>query len=214
MRTVDEPERGEVGEEWLSLRDPHKGRRAGKRHLARGEQLLRLIRQAQEVQAVGDEPLALADQLRHLRRVAVLVDETAVGAGFLKRAEVGANDVLRYGQRERVAVDLSNLGGHLAELRRACRTVAPLTGDDRVAAVAVARERQWADDPVELHGLDQLGHAVVVEVRTRVRLARPDLCERNHAQRCGHDCVPPSVKSASARSLSAAGSVARSKRAS
>ena len=76
--------------------------------------------------------------------VAVLVDETAVGACLLKRAEVGADHVLRYGERERVAVDLANLGGHLAELRRLRRAVAALTGDDRVPAFAVARERQRA----------------------------------------------------------------------
>src|SRR5439155_6300558 len=94
------------------------------------------------------------------------------------------------------------------------RPEAALPGDNRVTAVAVARERQRRDDPVPLHGLDQLGHPLVVELRARVRLARPDLRQRHHAQRRGHDWFPPSVRSATARSLSAAGSVARSKRAS
>ena len=144
----------------------------------------------------------------------MLVDEAAVGACLLERAEVGPDHVLGHGERERVALDLAHLGRDLAELRRLRRAVAALPGDDRVTALAVARERQRRDDPVPLHGLDELGHPLVVELRARVRLARADLGDRNHAQGGGHDCEPPSVRSASARSLSGAGSVARSKRAS
>ncbi len=214
LRALREPCGREVGEQRLALRDLDEARSAGERYSAGGEQVLRPLRQPQEVEALAHQPLALADELGHLRRVAVLVDEAAVRACLLERAEVGADHVLCDRERERLALDLAHLGGDLAELRRLRRPVAALPGDDRVAAVAVPREGQRRDDPVALHGLDELGHPLVVELGARVRLARADLRDRNHAQRRGHDCEPPSVRRASARSLSAAGSVARSNRAS
>ncbi len=214
VRALAEPEGGQVCEERLVLGYPEERGRAGERHPAGRDQLRRLVGEAEQVDPVRDQALALADELRHFRRVAVLVGEAAVGARLLHGAEVCADHVLRDSERERCAVCLADLGGHLAQLCGLRRPVAALSGDDRVAAVAVVGERQRGDDPVTLHGVDQLGHPFVVEDGARVAVARADLGERDHAQAGGHESVPPSVRSASARSFSAAGSVARSKRAS
>jgi hypothetical protein len=96
---------------------------------------------------VADQPLALADELGHLRRVAVFLDETPVRVRFLERAEVGADHVLGHDERQRFALDLAHLRVNLAELRGLRRTVAALPGDDCVAAVAVAGKRQGAMIP-------------------------------------------------------------------
>ena len=45
-------------------------------------------------------------------------------------------------------------------------------------AYLIGVERRQRRDPVLLHGLDQLGHPLVVELGARVRLARADLRER------------------------------------
>ncbi len=209
-----EPDRAEVGEQRFRLRDPDERRRARERHAARREQRLRLLGQTEEVEPLRDQPLALADELGHLRRVAVLVDETPVRARLLERVQVGADDVLRDGERERLPVRFPHLGGHLAQLRRLRGAVAALAGDDREAAVFGGRERQRRDDPVPLDRRDQLGHLLLAEIAPRVEaLARPDLVERDQGQRRGH-CWLPWLSSSSARSLSGIGSVARSKRAS
>ena len=213
-RMLREPRRRQVGKQRLPLRDPDEQRRAGERHLARGDERPRLLGQPQQFEPLADQPLAAADELRHLRGVAVLLDEPPVRLGLLDRRQVGADHVLRDRERQRLAVDLPHLRRDLAQLRRLRRAVAALSRDDRVTAVAVVGERQRRDDPVQLHRGDEFGHPLVVEVGARVRLARPDPRERNHAQGRGHDWLPPSVRSASARSFRAAGSVARSKRAS
>ena len=80
----------------------------------RADQLLCRVGEAQEVEPLRDQPLASSDQPRHLRAVAVLVGEAAVGAGLLDRGQVGADHVLGDGERERVAVGVAHLRGHLA----------------------------------------------------------------------------------------------------
>ncbi len=213
-RMLREPCRRQVGKQRLPLRDPDEQRRAGERHLARGDERPRLLRQPQQFEPLADEALAAADELRHLRRVAVLLDEPPVRLGLLHRRQVGADHVLRDGERQRLAVGVAHLRGHLLQLRRLRRAVAALAGDDR-EAVAVGRERQRRDDPVPLDRLDQFGHLLLRELASWVEaLARLDLRQRHHRQRLAHRAIPPSVSSSSALSLSGCGSVARSKRAS
>ena len=104
VRALAEPEGGQVCEERLALGYPDEHGSAGERHPAGRDQLRRLLGETEQVEPVRDQALALADELRHLRRVAVLVGEAAVGARLLHRAEVCADHVLRDSERERCAV--------------------------------------------------------------------------------------------------------------
>ena len=178
------------------------------------DQLLCAVGEAQQVEPLRDQPLASPDQPSELRAVAVLVGQAAVGAGFLDRGQVGADHVLGDRQCEGIAVGVSHLRGHLAELRRLGGSVAALASDDRVAVLAVGCQRQGCDDAVALDGGDQLGHLLVGELGAWVVLAGTDLRQRDHGQRGGHRVALPSVRSCSAVSLSGCGSVARSNRAS
>ena len=85
VRTLAEPEGGQVCEERLVLRYPDEHGSAGERHPTGRDQLRRLVGETEQVEPVRDQALALADELRHLRRVAVLVGEAAVGAGLFHR---------------------------------------------------------------------------------------------------------------------------------
>src|SRR5690349_6790558 len=57
LRALREPRGGQVAEQRLALCDLDQRGRARERQLARGEQLLSLVRQAQEVEALADQPL-------------------------------------------------------------------------------------------------------------------------------------------------------------
>src|SRR5262249_44587669 len=83
VRALREPCGGEVSEQRLPLRDLDEAPGAGKRNSAGREQLLRPLRQSQQVEALAYQSLALADELGHVRRVVVLVDEASVRARFL-----------------------------------------------------------------------------------------------------------------------------------
>ena len=137
--------------------------RAGEREAARREQRSAPDRGGGGGRAGRDQLLALADELRDLRRVAVLVDEPPVGARLLERVQVGADHVLGDCERERLAVRVAHLGGHLAQLGGLRGAVAALARDDREAAVSVGRERERRDDPVPLHRGDQLGHLLLAK---------------------------------------------------
>jgi hypothetical protein len=181
MRPLGEPGCGQAGQQRLALGDAHEPRRAAERHRARGEQLLRLLGQLQQVETLGDEPLALPDEAGDGGPVAVLVGKALVGACLLDRVQVGADHVLGDGERQRLSVCLAHLGWHLLELRLPRRPVAALPGDDRELAFSVRGERERGDDPMPLDRLDQLGHALVREVASRVEaLPRPDLGEGHH----------------------------------
>jgi hypothetical protein len=65
------------------------------------------------MKAACDQLLASADERRDDRRVAVLIDEAAVRARVLDRVQVGADDVLGHGERQRLAVGLAHVSGHL-----------------------------------------------------------------------------------------------------
>ena len=103
-RVLREPRRRQVGKQRLALRDPDEQRRAGERHLARGDERPCLVREAQEFEPLADQLLAAADELRDLRRVAVLVHEPPVRLRLLDRGQVGADHVLRDRERQRLAV--------------------------------------------------------------------------------------------------------------
>ena len=158
MRPPGEPGGGQAGQQRLALGDADEGRRAGERHCARGEQFLRLLGQPQQVETVGDQPLALPDEAGDSGLVAVLVGKALVGARLLDWVQVGADHVLGDGERQRLPACLAHLGGHLLELRLPRRPVAALPGDDREAVVSVRASVSGVMTPCRL--IDSISSAM------------------------------------------------------
>ncbi len=111
------------------------------------------------VEALRDQTLALADELRDRRRVAMLGRERLVGEGLLDGGQVGANHVLRHRHGEGRAFGVADVGGHLTELRGLRGAVAALPGDDHEPIpIGSGGEREGGDDAVPPDARDELGH--------------------------------------------------------